>query len=92
MDAARPGAGWAIFTDTPAVLLNFCHGPTGGPQCRTQGVNEVTSRHRIATQAQHGLARYAGRMIASLGATFAFLLLCLGVVVWMFRTGYRLKN
>jgi ABC-2 type transport system permease protein len=31
-------------------------------------------------------------VIASLGATFAFLLLCLGVVVWMFRTGYRLKN
>jgi ABC-2 type transport system permease protein len=29
---------------------------------------------------------------ASLTATFGFLLLCLGVVVWMFRTGYRLKN
>jgi ABC-2 type transport system permease protein len=29
---------------------------------------------------------------ASLGATFLFLLLCLGVAAWMFRTGYRLKN
>lgn len=28
----------------------------------------------------------------SLGATALFLLLCLGVVAWMFRTGYRLKN
>lgn len=31
-------------------------------------------------------------LAASLGATFAFLLLCLGVVVWMFKTGYRLKS
>ena len=28
----------------------------------------------------------------SLGATLGFLLLCLGVVWWIFRTGYRLKN
>lgn len=28
----------------------------------------------------------------SLGVTFGFLLLCLGVVSWIFRTGYRLKN
>jgi ABC-2 type transport system permease protein len=28
----------------------------------------------------------------SLGFTFGFLLLCLGVVAWIFRTGYRLKN
>ncbi|MDZ4761503.1 MAG: ABC transporter permease [Alphaproteobacteria bacterium] len=28
----------------------------------------------------------------SLGATLVFLLACLGVVAWMFRTGYRLKN
>lgn len=28
----------------------------------------------------------------SLGVTFGFLLLCLGVVVWIFRTGWRLKN
>ena len=28
---------------------------------------------------------------ASLGITLAFLLLCLGVVAWIFRTGYRLK-
>lgn len=28
----------------------------------------------------------------SLGVTFAVLLLCLGVVVWIFRTGYRLKE
>ena len=27
----------------------------------------------------------------SLGATLAFLLACLGVVAWIFRTGYRLK-
>ena len=25
-------------------------------------------------------------------ATLAFFALCLGIVVWMFRTGYRLKN
>ncbi|MFL6844633.1 MAG: ABC transporter permease [Allosphingosinicella sp.] len=29
---------------------------------------------------------------ASLGATLGFLLVCLGVVAWMFRTGYRLKT
>ncbi|RZJ81189.1 MAG: sugar ABC transporter permease, partial [Brevundimonas sp.] len=29
---------------------------------------------------------------ASLGATLAFFLVCLAVVFWMFRTGYRLKN
>jgi ABC-2 type transport system permease protein len=28
----------------------------------------------------------------SLGLTFAFLVLCLVVIVWIFRTGYRLKN
>jgi ABC-2 type transport system permease protein len=28
----------------------------------------------------------------SLAMTFAFLLACLAVVGWMFRTGYRLKN
>jgi ABC-2 type transport system permease protein len=28
----------------------------------------------------------------SLGATFAFLLVCLAVIGWIFRTGYRLKN
>jgi ABC-2 type transport system permease protein len=28
----------------------------------------------------------------SLGATLGFLLLCLGVVTWIFRTGYRLKS
>ena len=27
-----------------------------------------------------------------LGMTLFFLALCLGVVTWMFRTGYRLKN
>ena len=29
---------------------------------------------------------------ASLGLTLAFLLVCLGVVAWIFKTGYRLKN
>jgi ABC-2 type transport system permease protein len=29
---------------------------------------------------------------ASLGATLAFLFVCLAIVGWMFRTGYRLKN
>jgi ABC-2 type transport system permease protein len=28
----------------------------------------------------------------SVGVTFAFLLVCLGIVGWMFKTGYRLKN
>ena len=28
----------------------------------------------------------------SLSATFAFLLVCLAVIAWIFRTGYRLKN
>jgi ABC-2 type transport system permease protein len=28
----------------------------------------------------------------SLGATLGFLVLCLGIVWWIFRTGYRLKN
>jgi ABC-2 type transport system permease protein len=28
----------------------------------------------------------------SLAATLAFFLICLGIVAWIFRTGYRLKN
>jgi ABC-2 type transport system permease protein len=28
----------------------------------------------------------------SLAATLAFFLVCLGIVAWIFRTGYRLKN
>ena len=28
----------------------------------------------------------------SMGAVAFFLALCLGVIFWMFRTGYRLKN
>jgi len=32
------------------------------------------------------------RVDISLGATLALFLLCLGVVSWMFKTGYRLKN
>jgi ABC-2 type transport system permease protein len=28
----------------------------------------------------------------SLAATLAFFLICLGVVAWIFRTGYRLKS
>ncbi|WP_187968045.1 ABC transporter permease [Aquibium microcysteis] len=31
-------------------------------------------------------------VVISLGMTFAFLALCLGIVAWIFRTGYRLKN
>jgi len=30
-------------------------------------------------------------IVLSLGATFGFLLVCLAIVAWMFRTGYRLK-
>jgi ABC-2 type transport system permease protein len=29
---------------------------------------------------------------ASLAATLAFLLACLAIVAWIFRTGYRLKS
>jgi ABC-2 type transport system permease protein len=29
---------------------------------------------------------------ASLGATIGFMAICLGVIGWMFRTGYRLKS
>lgn len=31
-------------------------------------------------------------IVASLGATTAFLVLCLGIVWWIFRTGWRLKS
>ena len=31
-------------------------------------------------------------VVLSIGMTFAFLLLCLAVIAWMFRTGYKLKN
>ena len=31
-------------------------------------------------------------IVASLAATMGFLLVCLAIVGWMFRTGYRLKN
>jgi ABC-2 type transport system permease protein len=32
------------------------------------------------------------RVEISLGATLVLFLLCLGVVSWMFKTGYRLKS
>jgi ABC-2 type transport system permease protein len=28
----------------------------------------------------------------SFGITLSFLAICLGIIVWMFRTGYKLKN
>jgi len=28
----------------------------------------------------------------SVAATLAFFAVCLGIVMWMFKTGYRLKN
>ena len=28
----------------------------------------------------------------SLGMTFGFLIICMALVWWIFRTGYRLKN
>ena len=31
-------------------------------------------------------------VLISLGMTFAFMLLCLGTIWWIFKTGYRLKN
>jgi len=31
-------------------------------------------------------------VLVSLGMTFAFMLLCLGTISWIFKTGYRLKN
>ncbi len=31
-------------------------------------------------------------VILSIGITFVFMLICLGIIVWMFRTGYKLKN
>ncbi|HTG37517.1 ABC transporter permease [Sphingomonas sp.] len=31
-------------------------------------------------------------VLVSLGATFAFLIICVAVVGWMFKTGYRLKS
>jgi ABC-2 type transport system permease protein len=30
--------------------------------------------------------------LVSLAATGGFLVVCLGVIAWIFRTGYRLKN
>ena len=31
-------------------------------------------------------------VVLSIGMTFAFMLICLSVIAWMFRTGYKLKN
>jgi ABC-2 type transport system permease protein len=31
-------------------------------------------------------------VVTSFSMTFGFFVLCLGVVAWIFRTGYRLKN
>jgi ABC-2 type transport system permease protein len=31
-------------------------------------------------------------VVWSLAATGLFLILCLGIVTWIFKTGYRLKN
>ena len=31
-------------------------------------------------------------VVLSIGMTFAFMLICLAIISWMFRTGYKLKN
>jgi ABC-2 type transport system permease protein len=31
-------------------------------------------------------------VVLSVSMTFAFMLICLGLIAWMFRTGYKLKN
>ncbi len=31
-------------------------------------------------------------VVLSIGMTFAFMLICLAIITWMFRTGYKLKN
>jgi ABC-2 type transport system permease protein len=31
-------------------------------------------------------------VVLSVSMTFAFMLICLGIIAWMFRTGYKLKN
>jgi len=31
-------------------------------------------------------------VVLSVGMTFAFMLICLAIIAWMFRTGYKLKN
>ncbi len=31
-------------------------------------------------------------VVLSVGMTFAFMLICLSIIAWMFRTGYKLKN
>lgn len=38
----------------------------------------------------HGTADV--HMAISLGMTLAFLIGCLAIVAWMFKTGYRLRN
>ena len=45
--------------------------------------------HRRANKSFFGSADVAVGW--SLGVTLGFLLLCLGVVAWIFRTGYKLK-
>jgi ABC-2 type transport system permease protein len=31
-------------------------------------------------------------VVLSVGMTFAFMLICLTIIGWMFKTGYKLKN
>jgi ABC-2 type transport system permease protein len=31
-------------------------------------------------------------VVVSLGMTLAFLVVCLGIVTWIFRTGYKMKT
>jgi ABC-2 type transport system permease protein len=31
-------------------------------------------------------------VVLSVGMTFAFMLICLAIISWMFKTGYKLKN
>jgi cbb3-type cytochrome oxidase subunit 3 len=31
-------------------------------------------------------------VVLSVSMTFAFMLICLAIIAWMFRTGYKLKN
>jgi hypothetical protein len=60
----------------------------GEPVLHSIPARSIASHYRFAVRA--GTADVA--VGVSLGATLGFLMVCLGVVWWIFRTGYRLKN
>ena len=62
------------------------------PMLAAQETDKPVFEEVIVTAQKREQSIYDVPVAISLAATFAFLLICLGGIWWIFRTGYRLKQ